>query len=58
MESALALIIFIAILFGLFVGCFRAFQRNWIAALLLFLFFFPGLMIWALFELLNGPIKE
>jgi len=36
-------------------GGVKAFQRNWLAALLLMLFFLPGLLLWALFECFTGP---
>jgi hypothetical protein len=56
MEIGLAGLLFILFLIGLAYGSFKAFQRNWLAALLLLLFFMPGLMIWAIFEWFTGPV--
>lgn len=58
MESALSLILIFVIFFAFGYGTVKAFQRNWLAALLLLLFFLPGLIVWAFVECFLGPAKQ
>ena len=57
MEGLLALLTTAAIIFGFFYGAVKAFQRNWLLALLLLLFLSPAFIIWAFIEVFNGPVQ-
>jgi len=51
MDPLAALSISILVLFAIFYGSLQCFRRDWVAAFLMFIFFFPGLMIWAFIEI-------
>ena len=57
MESLLLLIVVLALIYGFVVGAVKAFQRNWLLAILLVLFLFPAFMIWAFIEIFTGPVQ-
>jgi len=57
MEILLAFFLLTLVLTVLIYGSFKAFQRNWLAALLLLLFFMPGFIAWALIECFTEPVK-
>lgn len=40
------------------VGMVKAFMRSPIVAILLLIFFLPGLWVWGLIECVTGPIKK
>jgi hypothetical protein len=55
--DALLVIIMIIIIIGLSIGVIKCFQRQPIVAVLLLLFFLPGLLIWALLEIFTDDVK-
>ena len=57
MGDALLVIIMILIIIGLISGVIKCFQRQPIVAILLLLFFLPGLLLWALFEIFTDDVK-
>ena len=58
MDVFVAGLILGAFLYICVVGIYKCFVRNWLAALLLLLFAFPFLFIWALVECFTGPVKQ
>ena len=54
----IGIVIFLAILVGLFKGAVKTFQRNWIAALILLLVVTPIWAIWAFVEIFTGDINN
>lgn len=59
MEAIVGLVILVLFIAGLIVGGIQTFQRNWILSLLLFCFFGPVWMCWALIEnFLPKPVKK
>ena len=58
MEALLFLLIVVLFIIGLVSGGIQTFQRQWVVALLLFLFFTPIWICWALIEnFLPAPVK-
>lgn len=57
MAEALGMLFFLFVLVVFVKGAIRTFRRNWIAALLLMLFFTGIWMIWAFIELFIEPDK-
>jgi hypothetical protein len=59
MEALLVLLIVVLFIIGLVLGGIQTFQRHWIVALLLLLFFTPIWICWALIEnFLPTPVKK
>lgn len=52
-----ALVIWGGAVFLMVYGGLKAFQRNWLLFVLLFIFFTPGLFVWVLIECLTGPVS-
>jgi len=48
----------ILIFFLLIKGLYRCFRKSPVAAVLLLIFLFPVLLIWAFIELFRGPKKD
>ena len=51
------LIIFL-VFFSVIKGLYRCFRKAPVAAVLLLIFFFPALFIWAIVEIFRGPKKD
>lgn len=59
MEGLIFLFVVVVAFVAFVRGATRAFQRNWIAALLVLLVFWPAFVFWAFIELFTtGPIKQ
>ncbi len=56
-EFWIAFVIFL-IFFLLIKGLYRCFRKSPVAAVLLLIFLFPVLLIWAFIELFRGPKKD
>lgn len=58
-SELIGLLVVIAFVIMLVRGGIQSFKRNWIAALLLLLFFTPAWIIWALVEnFLDEPVQQ
>lgn len=59
MEAVIGLMFIVALLVVFVVGGIQTFQRNWVAALLLFIFITPIWTCWAIIEIfLPKPVKQ
>ena len=58
MEALVGLVILVLFIIGLVSGGIQTFQRHWVVALALLLFFTPIWICWALIEnFLPAPVK-